>query len=148
MPLPPVAFKPDGQTIAELGRLLEKLGITGLVSTVLGVPTDWVAHWHSGNLLRWYDAYAELRAQRKLEGKPVIPPSLLMPALRAIADEDDDDMLRLWAGLIAGFDELPASGGSRKVFVRLLSEMEPTDIGLLIFLLSGEAHLPISFVDA
>lgn len=127
-------IKIDGSLVAEAGRVLEKFGLPGFVSSVLGVPQDYIERWRSQNLLKWYGEYQQLRIERASEGKPPLPSSLLVPALRAIVDEDDVNMLSLWARLMAGFDTVSHNGEPRKVFIRLLSEMESVDAQLLILL--------------
>lgn len=142
-------IKIDGSLVAEAGKVLEKFGLPGFVSSLLGVPQDYIERWRSKNLLKWYAEYQQLRIERASEGQPQLPPSLLVPALRAIVDEDNVDMLSLWARLVAGFDVLPFNDEPRKVFIRLLSEMESVDARLLVFLCgtkpiedSGEGSRP------
>lgn len=142
-------IKIDGSLVAEAGKVLEKFGLPGFVSSVLGVPQDYIERWRSQNLLKWYGEYQQLCIKRASAGQSPPPPSLLVPALRAIVDEDDVNMLSLWARLMAGFNSSPLNGVSRKIFIRLLSEMESVDAQLLILLCgtkpveaSGEGSRP------
>jgi hypothetical protein len=126
-------------SIRAASDLLDKLGVVGLVATVLDVPNTAVQRWQSQNFIRFYDKFMKERADREADGRPAIPPALLIPSIRRILDESDDDMLGLWAKLIAGFAETNHEDGSRKVFSSLLSEMTPIDAKVLVFLFSKAA---------
>lgn len=126
--------KIDGSLIAEASKVLESFGITGLVSSILQIPRDQVDKWRSDNLIRWFRKYEQLKSEGNAP-----PPALLIPALRAIAEEDDDDMATLWARLIAGFSQGADDQRSRKVFVALLASMTSNDAGVLIYALNRHA---------
>lgn len=138
-------IKIDGSLVAEASKLLDKFGLPGFISSVLGVPQDYLEKWRSNNLIRWYGQYQKHRADNLREGKPVPPLSLLVPALRAIVDEDDTYMLDLWARLVAGFDG-PGDARPRKVFVSLLTAMTSADAKLLVYLL-GRPAIPNTRTD-
>ena len=129
-------IKIDGTLVAEASKLLKELGITGFVSAILGVPTDHIEKWRSDNLVKWYSKYQKARKDLGSQGHPIPPKFLLIPALRAIVDEDDEDMQGLWARLVAGFDQPRNDQRSSKVFIGILSAMTSNDGKLLLHLLS------------
>ena len=118
--------------IKEAAAFFERFGgIARFVESILDVPSEFLRHWHQDNLIRWYDKLQEESETRKAEGKKPIPPSLLMPALQKIAMEDDDDILGMWATLFANFQDPQRQLEPNKIFVHMLSEMQPLDVKLL-----------------
>lgn len=109
-------------------------GISGFIESVLSVPKGFLEHWNQTNLIRWYQAFEAERAKREAEGRKPIPPSLLMPALRQIALEDDEDKLVIWARLFANFEDPDKRLEPDKLFVDVLSEMQPLDVALLHYI--------------
>jgi hypothetical protein len=72
-----------------------------------------------------------------------------MPALLQIAMEDDDDMLDMWARLFANFQDQACKLEPAKIYIYLLSEMQPLDAALLkhIVTVLPEKQRLISGVD-
>ncbi len=130
MVLVPVPLSaPAAKTVADF---LERFGgISGFVDSLLDVPSGYLQHWSQGNLIRWRDKYLAENVKRTSEGRKPIPPSLLMPALQKIAMEDDNDMLAIWARLLANFQDPNRRLEPNKIYVHLLSEMQPLDVMIL-----------------
>jgi hypothetical protein len=130
MTLVPVPVSATALKVAT--EFLERFGgIAGFVESVLSVPKGYAEHWHQQNLISWYDKLQEENARRQSEGRRPIPPNLLMPALQQIAMEDDDDMLTMWARLFANFQDPAQRVTPNKLYVHILSEMQPLDARLL-----------------
>jgi hypothetical protein len=125
LPLSAAVIKEAGEFFKQFG------GIHEFLESVLDVPKGYVERWHSQNLIRWYDKWQAEKAKRNAEGRKPIPPNLLVPALRQIAMEDDDDILAMWARLFANFQDPDRRLEPNKVYIHLLSEMQPLDAKLL-----------------
>jgi len=141
-----------------VAEFLERFGgISGFVESILDVPKGYLQYWSQQNLIRWIEIWQAENKQRKADGRKPIPPSLLMPALSKIAMEDDDDMLTMWARLFANFQDPDCRLEPAKIYIHLLSEMQPLDAMLLKYIVtilpekqrpvSGGENIPLGFVE-
>jgi len=122
-------------TVKEATRFIEMV-VGEPMKGLGGILSDRVNLWRYKNLLKQRDIVASIHTKRKLEGKSIpIPPRYAVPFINAASMEDDDTIQNLWAGLIANATDPNQRLSLRKVYRRMLSEMEPLDAQVLDLLM-------------
>ena len=101
-----------------------------------GIITDWIKYYRYKNWLIIQDKVANIHKKRKLEGKiiPISSPRLAIPLLENASQESDDTLQDMWAGLIANATDPEKKLNLKRVYIRILSELEPIDAQVLQFL--------------
>jgi len=80
------------------------------------------------NILKILDEVNEIRRQREIEGKPIpISPRYAIPILQKASLEDEEEIQKLWAGLIANATDPTKRLEVKKIFMEILSNLEPLD---------------------
>lgn len=119
----------------------EKLG--GFLSKVLGEGfvelgaafSDWAKTYRYKNLLKLSDEIDQIHINRKLQGKPIpILPKYALPILQDASLEDDGDVRSLWAGLIANATDPNIRFQIKKLYIQILSSLDPIDAAILDFI--------------
>ena len=119
--------------------------VGGFIGKVIGDATieisgslhDWAKYFRYKNLLRIKDKVEALHILRKLNGQSIpVPPRFAIPLLEAASEEDDDSIQSLWAGLIANATDPQRHLEPKKIFIEILSSLEPFDARLLQYLAS------------
>ena len=81
------------------------------------------------------------KAKKKLEDaridKPDAPPSLAIPIMIAAADESRDELLDLWAALLAAAADPKKSASFRVKFIEVVKQLDPLDPPVLGQLAAG-----------
>jgi hypothetical protein len=124
----------------EIVRALRGLG--GFFERAIGsVPEDlvgylggdWLRARRAENIARMlYEAKARLEARDVNETKPATL-SVALPILQGAADEDRDELVDLWARLLANAMDPAALGTIRASFIDAVKKMDPPDAILLRF---------------
>ena len=84
------------------------------------------------NTLNIMDDVKEIHRQRKIEGKPIpIPPRNAIPLLEKASLEDEEEIQKLWAGLIANATDPDKRLQINKIYIDILSNLEPLDVLVL-----------------
>jgi hypothetical protein len=82
--------------------------------------------------LKVADKVEEIHRQRRLEGKSIpIPPSRAIPIIENACIEEDESIQDLWARLIANATDPERRFQVRKIFIQLLSSLEPLDVMII-----------------
>lgn len=131
----------------------EKLG--GFLSKVLGEGlvelgsafSDWAKAYRYKNLLKLSDEIEQIHADRKLQGKTIpILPKYALPILQEASLEDDADVRSLWAGLIANATDPNLKFQIKKLYVEILSSLDPIDAAILNYLERPEVDEKYNFI--
>jgi hypothetical protein len=137
--IPPVITQGGAKEVADLARDAGN-SLTVLTPQILETYLPQLRFWAANNLYRLKDKLEEENAKRQHAGKTLIPTRFALPALARIAEEDDDDMLTIWARLFANLQDPERQIVPNKVYIHVLSGMEPLDAELLrhiVVVLSG-----------
>jgi hypothetical protein len=101
-----------------------------------GMIADWIKYYRYKNWLRIQDKVKNIHKKRKLEGKPIpiLSSRLAIPLLENASEESDDTLQNMWAGLIANATDPEKKLDLKRVYIRIISELEPIDAQLLKFM--------------
>lgn len=123
----------DGKGLAAVVDLTRDAaaGFGELVKTITQTYAPQLRVWAARNLYRCKEKLDAENTRRRLAGNTPIPIRFALPALAKIAEEDDEDILELWARLLANLQDPERRLKPNKVFVHVLSEMEPLDAATL-----------------
>ncbi len=107
-----------------------------------GVTNDWAKYFRYKNLLKIEDKISALHAKRNIEGKTVpIPPRYAIPLIQEASHEDDDDIQALWAGLVANSTDPNKKLNVKKIYIEILSSLEPIDVQIMQYFSKQGWHL-------
>jgi hypothetical protein len=107
-----------------------------------GIAKDWASYYRYTNLLKIQDKILALHAKRKIEGKTIpIPPRYAIPLIQRASDEDDNDIQSLWAGLIANSTDPNKKLDVKKIYIEILSSLEPLDVQIMRYFSKQGWHL-------
>ncbi len=116
---------------SKLGSFLDKIVGEGLVQ--IGASfSDWTQKYRYTNLLKLIDQIDAIHIKRKIEGKttPVLPKHLI-PILEYASLEDSNEIINLWAGLIANATDPNKNFQIKRLFIEILSNLDPIDAQII-----------------
>lgn len=126
----------------------EKLGaffkqIFGDAFTEIGASVhDWAMYFRYKNMIRISDKVEMIYKKRKIEGKTIpIPPRYAVPLLQSASIEDDESVQELWACLIANSTDPSKRIQANRLFINILSSLEPLDVSVLKFLSGSQNRI-------
>ena len=124
------------ELVEKLSILLEK--ILGEGFTHLGGSfSDWAKYFRYKNLLKLQDKVISLHQKRGVEGKTIpVPPRYALQLLESASLEDDENLQDKWSGLIANATDPNKRFQFQKIYIQILSNLEPFDALILDFLVS------------
>lgn len=130
-----------GFEIAEkLSALLEKIFGDGFAH-LGGSFSDWAKYFRYKNLLKLQDKVISLHQKRGIEGKTIpVPPRYALPLLESASLEDDENIQDKWAGLIANATDPDKCFQFQKIYIQILSSLEPLD-ALILDLLASQKDI-------
>jgi len=117
----------DPQTI---GTALEVVrpALTGLVSDLFGLAlADWVHEVKLRRLDLFQRHTKKLFAQRDAAERPQISPEALEQVIAAVSEAQSDDLIELWASLLATAASPERGGAVRPIFISTLRQFDPID---------------------
>jgi Abortive infection alpha len=98
------------------------------------IVTAWTRFYKFKNFLAIYDKVQAIVTKRNKEGKlNPLPARIVIPLLEAATQESDNGLQEKWAKLLVNAADPGTSFEIRKVFVSILSELEPLDASVLDF---------------
>lgn len=102
---------------------------TPVLADLVGIAGgDWLHQIRIRNTARLEARTREILKQRGYESQfAEISPAYLEPAVKAASNESSDDLLDLWARLIAAAADPKRARTSRKSFIVLLQQFDPID---------------------
>ena len=113
-----------------VGKMLEP--VTDAVSTVFGIiGVDYLKEIR----LRNRDAFArktkKIFLDRNTKGAAPPPPSILLPLISAAENEGRDELLDIWARLMAAASDPARLGQFRRDYIEIAKQLEPIDAATL-----------------
>jgi hypothetical protein len=120
--------------------LVEKLGdsrvgqvISGVVAESLGLLEDWFHHARIRNLVRLEQRTREILEERGVEPLLIdqVSPVLLLPIVKAAADEGRSELQDMFASLLAAAMDPARVDEVRQSFVEAVKRMDPLDARIL-----------------
>jgi hypothetical protein len=141
------AIQEVAKTISKAIDLSEKFG--KFLSSIFGEGfeniggtfSDWTNYFRYKNMLKLQDKVLSIHRQRHIEGKTIpIPPRYALPLLDSATLEDDDNIQDKWAGLIANSTDPNKNFQFQKIFIQILTSIEPLDAAILDLLHSSEKN--------
>lgn len=125
-----------------VGKFLSTI-FGGALGEVGDIAHDWARYYRYKNLLRIQDKGEAIHWERKIEGKTIpIPPRYAVPLIQNASQEDDERLQEMWAGLIANSMDPGKRLNVKKVYINILSSLEPFDLQLLNFLAAMASPIP------
>jgi hypothetical protein len=130
---------------AKLGQEIIKAfrGLGSFLETALGSTPEDLVGYFGGDRLRirraenmarmLYEARERLVAMGIKETKPATL-SVALPILQGAADEDREELINLWARLLASAMDPTAQNNVRHSFIVAVKEMDPTDARVIYYL--------------
>ena len=120
------AFKQLGGFLAQVfGPAFKEFG---------GIVSDWAYYIRFKNAIMIQDKWDAIIKRRKIEGKTVpIPSRYAIPLIQNASEEDNETIQNMWAGLIANWTDPGKKFSPRKLFIQILSSLEPLDANILQF---------------
>ena len=104
-----------------------------------GTITDWAKFFRYKNLLHIKDKVEDIHKKRKTEGKAIpIPPRYAIPLVEKASMEDNETIQDMWAGLIANATDPDMRLNLNKIFINIISSLEPLDAKILMYLPSHQ----------
>lgn len=118
----------------DLGRFFGKI-LGPAAEHIGGAVGDWAKFYRYKNLLRIGDKVEAIHRQRQLDGKTIpISPRYAIPLIEHASVEDDDAIQEKWAALIANATDPGRAINLQKMYIEVLSSLEPLDAKVLDFL--------------
>jgi hypothetical protein len=112
----------------------------GFISKILGGGFEelgesfraWCGYFRYTQMLKIRDKVEVIQKKRHLEGKSIpIPPKFAIPLIENASLEDDESIQNLWAGLIVNATDPDKRFQIKKVYIDILSSLEPLDAMIL-----------------
>ncbi len=114
-----------------VGKFLSTI-FGGALGEVGDIAHDWARYYRYKNLLKIQDKVEAIIWKRKIEGKTIpIPPRYAVPLIQNASQEDDETLQEMWAGLIANSMDPGKRLNVKKVYINILSSLEPLDLQIL-----------------
>ena len=117
----------------KLGKFLNDVAGEGL-KELGGAFADWARYVREKNLLSIHDKLEAIYKRRNIEGKTnPISSRYAIPIIQNASQEDNDLLQNLWAGLMANSTDPNKSIDPKKIYIDILSSLEPLDAKILKF---------------
>ena len=134
----------------ELGNEVVKSSLEIVLRPVAGVVDNAIGRWggdyleevrkrHREKLRRKTE---EILRSRSVDSPEHVSPSILLPLLEYAQDESRDELLELWAKLLAAAADPARARGYRREFVDIVRRLEPLDVLVLPILADGAELAP------
>lgn len=126
-----------------VGKMLEP--VTDAVQTVFGiVGVDYLKEIRKRNADKFARITEKIIADRNIENATPPPPSILLPLVSAAENEGRDELLEMWARLMAAASDPVKLGVFRRDYIEIAKQLEPVDVLLLqrLSAMSGGVYDP------
>ena len=121
--------------IIDIAKPLAPLG-----DEAAGIALDWLRYYRYRNALIIRDRINEIHQERGIAAKIPIPARFGIPLLEAASMEDDPSLQEMWAGLAANATDPNRRQNMKKVFIHIISSIEPIDTIILRYLADTWDH--------
>jgi hypothetical protein len=133
----------DEKEIAKIGMEVVLRPVTDVAENVIGVlGGDWLSEKRRLNREK-LKAKTDEALKRADVKEPVEPsPSVALPLLSEAQNESRDELLDIWAELLAAAMNPKRSNMYRREFVNIVQQLEPLDVQVLPLLVDGTLYDP------
>ena len=135
--------KATGEIAKMTGKAVDLLKeVNAFLFKILGPPAeeigfmlqDHAKYFRYKNLIRLRDKVEAIHYQRKIEGKTIaIPPRYALPLIESASTENNESLQDMWAGLIANSMDPEKQLNPKRIYIQILSSLEPLDAKVLQF---------------
>lgn len=117
--------------VSEAGKSVNRI-FGGVIEQLAVGMSDKAALWRYKNMLKIADEIDAIHTARRILGKAVpLRPEFSLPIFEAASLEVDDEVQKLWAGLIANATDPNKAYAPQKVFIEILRGMQGLDVVVL-----------------
>ena len=118
----------EGQELIKVGMEVALKPVTDIASDVLGIAGGaWLHEQHERIRRRLRDRTEEIFKERGVKEPQEPPPSVIVPLLTHAQNETREELLDLWAKLIAASMDPQRSHLYRREYVDIVKRLEPLD---------------------
>jgi hypothetical protein len=129
----------DEQKLMKTGMEVVLKPITDIVADVAGLAGgDWLRNKRERNRKKLQEETAEELKRKNVKAPTEPSPSIALPLLAAAQDESREEMVKLWAKLLAAAMNPAKVGHFRRSYIELLQRLEPIDALIL------KSHLKVN----
>lgn len=122
----------DEKDLMKSGMEIMLRPVTNITENALGLlGGDWLSEKRARNRARLKQETENLLERRNIKLDTDPSPSVVMPLLSAAQDEGREELIKLWAALLAAGSDPALRGSYRREFVDIVKKLEPPDILLL-----------------
>jgi hypothetical protein len=129
-----------------VGKMLEPA--TDAVVTMFGAAgLDWLKEVRKRNADRFARKTKKILDERNVKDAVPPPPSILLPLLSAAEDEGREELLEIWARLMAAASDPAKLGLFRRDYIAIAKQLEPIDAVVLshLYKMDGQSFQPSKF---
>ena len=142
-----VGMDDDSRDALKTGLEIVLRPVTDIASDVLGIAGGlWLHEQHERIRASLRARTAEILKERKVDAPETPPPSIMVPLLAAAQNESREELVGLWAKLLATAMDPQRSGLYRREFVPIAAQIEPLE-AVLLPLLNHPTDLSPNRVD-
>lgn len=121
-----------GEELVRMGMEVALKPVTDIASDVLGIAGGaWLHEVHGRIRDKLSRRTAEILKERDVQSPAEASPSILIPLLKEAQDENRDELLELWARLIAASMDANLVHLYRRQYVEIVKQLEPIDAVVL-----------------
>jgi len=113
-----------------------------------GAFHDWTQSYRYKNYLKLSDQIEEIHQKRMALGKPIpLTPKYALPILENASLEDSEVVQAMWAGLIANSTDPSVEFQMKKLYIEILSSLDPIDASIINYLGSNDLEKDYNFFN-
>lgn len=117
--------------------------VTDVAENAIGLlGGDWLSEKRRANRLQLKRRTDELLRQRKVDQPVEPPPSVVLPLLSNAQEESREELIDLWARLLAAAADPGRNKKYRREFAEIVKQLEPLDAAVLPSLAASHEMLP------
>jgi len=121
----------DDSELVKAGMEVMLRPVTEITENALGLAGgDWLSEKRARNRAKLKAKTEEILKARGAELDTDPSPSVVMPLLSAAQDEGREELLALWAALLAAASDPARRSSYRREFVEIIRQLEPTDAAI------------------
>ena len=113
-----------------------------LIGSIVSTYAPQLQLWAATNIMKCYDRFEDENKRRAAAGRRSIPMRIALPALKQIAEQDDDSLLLMWARLLANLQDGDRDDLAERFLIDILGSFEPSDAAVLKIIADTERDDP------
>ncbi len=118
----------DPNELVKIGMEVALKPVTDIAENVIGIAGgDWLSEKRARNRARLKAQTAEILKERGVEEPAEPSPSVAIPLLASAQEEDRDELVRLWAALLAMAMDPKRRNSYRREYLTIIQRLEPLD---------------------